>query len=455
MQPVAKRLRARAAATAEARTTTTTLPVDLLLEIVVRLDAATTVRCAAAGKSIRRAILQPSFRRSSLALCAAANGGGFDPALLFAVSYKLARLDDPPVLVVEDPQSAAGGAAAPFAVSGKFLRRIVEPPPPPPSSYRPVLPIYKAYDSELKHSETVASRDVLVVLRKRPVGVRAFCTVPRQQLCICNSLTGDTTRLPMSDVVDEYPPAFLATGGAGRSYELLVMNKRLQTQTFSSEDGKWGAIRAIEELPHPISSPLYAHRPLFVSRRNAVYWLCPERLGGVTADQHILTVDVGAGRRRASRIELPPDCLSRMKPFGWQIRRDHPGALAVAGRGAELDRRRGPRDIAVDAAAIVVIGGIAGGEVEQAGGDQQAGDRQAGRARHVDGRRLLPWTGARERRRAHASSAAGHRVHRRTQPCVETVPHPAALGQDEQTLGTVLARDRSGLCAPIHEAFLI
>ncbi|BAS86634.1 Os03g0775900, partial [Oryza sativa Japonica Group] len=165
---------------------------------------------------------------------------------------------------------------------------------------------------------TVASRDVLVVLRERPVGVRAFCTVPRQQLCICNSLTGDTTRLPMSDVVDDYPPAFLATGGAGRSYELLVMDKRLQTQTFSSEDGKWGAIRAMEELPHPISSPLYAHRPLVVSRRNAVYWLCPQRLGGVTADLHILAVDVGADRRRASRIELPPDCLSRMKPFGWQ-----------------------------------------------------------------------------------------------------------------------------------------
>uniref|UniRef100_A0A0D3FPP3 DUF7595 domain-containing protein n=1 Tax=Oryza barthii TaxID=65489 RepID=A0A0D3FPP3_9ORYZ len=315
MQPAAKRLRARAAATAEARTTTT-LPVDLLLEIVARLDAATTVRCAAAGKSIRRAILDPSFRRIRLALRAAANGAGFDPTLLFAVSYKLARLDDPPVLIVEDPQSAAGGAAAPFAISGKFLGHIVEPPPP--SSYRPVLPIYKSYDSELKHSETVASRDVLVVLRERPVGVRAFCTVPRQQLCICNSLTGDTTRLPMSDVVDDYPPAFLATGGAGRSYELLVMDKRLQTQTFSSEDGKWGAIRAMEELPQSISSPLYAHRPLVVSRRNAVYWLCPQRLGGVTADLHILAVDVGAGRRRASRIELPPDCLSRMKPFGWQ-----------------------------------------------------------------------------------------------------------------------------------------
>ncbi|EEE60023.1 hypothetical protein OsJ_12778 [Oryza sativa Japonica Group] len=295
MQPAAKRLRARAAATAEARTTTT-LPVDLLLEIVARLDAATTVRCAAAGKSIRRAILDPSFRRIRLALRAAANGAGFDPTLLFAVSYKLARLDDPPVLIVEDPQSAAGGAAAPFAISGKFLGHIVEPPPP--SSYRPVLPIYKSYDSELKHSETVASRDVLVVLRERPVGVRAFCTVPRQQLCICNSLTGDTTRLPI--------------------YELLVMDKRLQTQTFSSEDGKWGAIRAMEELPHPISSPLYAHRPLVVSRRNAVYWLCPQRLGGVTADLHILAVDVGADRRRASRIELPPDCLSRMKPFGWQ-----------------------------------------------------------------------------------------------------------------------------------------
>uniref|UniRef100_A0A0E0KJM4 DUF7595 domain-containing protein n=1 Tax=Oryza punctata TaxID=4537 RepID=A0A0E0KJM4_ORYPU len=315
--PAAKRLRARAA-TVEARTTTT-LPVDLLLEIVARSDAATIVRCAAAGKSIRRAILHPSFRRSRLAPA----NGGFDPNLLVAVSYKLSRLNDPPVLIIEDPQSSSVSPA----VSGKFLHRIDEPPT---SSYRPdadVLPIYKSYASEWKHSELVASRDVLVVVRKRPGGVRGMCTVPRQekqQLCICNSLTGDTTRLPMADVVDEYPPAFLAVSDAGRSYELLVMDKNMRTQTFSSGDGKWGAIRAMEELPHPISAPLSAHRPLVVvgrHRRNAVYWLCPNRLGvgwgGVTNDLHILAVDVGAGRR-ASRIELPPDCLSRMKPIGSQ-----------------------------------------------------------------------------------------------------------------------------------------
>ncbi|KAL6636831.1 hypothetical protein ACP70R_024403 [Stipagrostis hirtigluma subsp. patula] len=62
------------------------LPVDLQLKIIARSDdVATVVRCAAASKLLRGAILDPGFHRR-LALRAGANGG-FDPALLVAVSY--------------------------------------------------------------------------------------------------------------------------------------------------------------------------------------------------------------------------------------------------------------------------------------------------------------------------------------------------------------------------------
>ncbi|XBH81310.1 hypothetical protein VPH35_106896 [Triticum aestivum] len=62
-----------------------TLSLDLLLEIVVRSDITTVVRCAATCRILRRAILDPAFGRR-LTLQAAA-GFEFDPAPLLAVSY--------------------------------------------------------------------------------------------------------------------------------------------------------------------------------------------------------------------------------------------------------------------------------------------------------------------------------------------------------------------------------
>ncbi|KAE8805869.1 hypothetical protein D1007_18019 [Hordeum vulgare] len=59
------------------------LPVDLLLEILVRADVKTIVRCAAAGRILRRGILEPAFRRT----LTTHNHGGFDPSLLLGVSY--------------------------------------------------------------------------------------------------------------------------------------------------------------------------------------------------------------------------------------------------------------------------------------------------------------------------------------------------------------------------------
>ena len=60
------------------------LPVDLLLEIVVCTDAITVVRCAATCRILRRAIVDPAFRRP-LALLSATDGRGFDPSLLLGV----------------------------------------------------------------------------------------------------------------------------------------------------------------------------------------------------------------------------------------------------------------------------------------------------------------------------------------------------------------------------------
>jgi hypothetical protein len=60
-----------------------TLPIDLLLEIVALADITTLVLCAATGRIIRRAILDPAFQ-CRLALAAL---DGFDPTFLLPASF--------------------------------------------------------------------------------------------------------------------------------------------------------------------------------------------------------------------------------------------------------------------------------------------------------------------------------------------------------------------------------
>ncbi|XP_066386009.1 uncharacterized protein [Miscanthus floridulus] len=185
------------------------IPFDLRLDVLSRLDVASLLRYAAASRSTRSDILSEDFCRS-LALRAEASRG-FDPALLLGFSYRL------PVRA-----STAGDRVA--QTRRQHLLR---------------------FDAILLDSfDPVASRDGLVVLLRRPTDVeqRWADALSGADLRVCNSLTGQASRLPPADVREAYPHALLAVGGAGRSFRLLAADSDLRTQTFSSEDGRWGAV---------------------------------------------------------------------------------------------------------------------------------------------------------------------------------------------------------------------
>ncbi|KAL6637972.1 hypothetical protein ACP70R_025544 [Stipagrostis hirtigluma subsp. patula] len=276
------------------------LPVDLLLDVVARSDdAATVVRCAAASKPLRRAVLEPAFRRRLAARRAAANGGGFDPALLLAVSYRLDEHGD-----------------------GGEDRIVVEP------SRRLGLD-----GNLLLPSVPACSRDGLLVLwRNQELKRGSPCFRYRYQVDVdvrvCNTLTGHVTSLPRAGLSlgfgtrGVYRSALLtAVDGAGRRcFELLVMDQYMDAQTFSSKDGKWGAVRHVFVPSHHgriLTKETY-NSPAAAVVGRTVHWLClvaQEPLfddHDQAADVIILALhaDDAVG---ATAIELPRGCRRIME----------------------------------------------------------------------------------------------------------------------------------------------
>ncbi|GJN23141.1 hypothetical protein PR202_gb10763 [Eleusine coracana subsp. coracana] len=297
------------------------LPLDLLLEILARSDVRTVLRCAATSKTIRRVILGQDFhRRRRLALL---RTDGFDPALLLGVSYMV--------------------NTAPVAFRGEHLR----------------------FDARLLRShELVDSRDGFVVLQQRekiPFHDRLppRCAVPIIcDLRVCDSLTGETYRLPPPPAIGYgYPHALLLThddGGGGRSFQLLAADRGLRTQTFSSTDGRWGPVLETTHYAsqYPYSAPVehkdYTSRPIVLYGSGAavhVHWLrlrSKECMYGSHAP-HIVALDVGSAQL-ATRIDLPPECVSRM---GW---------IQNATTGLQLATSSSPTgSLAVLVAEILVI----------------------------------------------------------------------------------------------------
>ncbi|CAN6291687.1 unnamed protein product [Urochloa humidicola] len=243
-----------------------TIPLDPLLDILARTDAATVVRCAATSKPIRRAILDPAFRHAITITTT-----NFVPAFLLGFSYVHRALSsnhtDEPARVV--------------ALQGR-----------------------PRFDAALLAAfEPVAARGGLVILRQREPAAGAVPNL--RELRVCNSLTGDTTILPHPTVQDEYPPALLAVTDAGRSFELLVADRCLRTQTFSTKQGKWSAVVETRLPPRhcydvPAGSGGAQAHPVVLGA--VVHWLCH----GGCLHPGVKVLDTGAGNM-ATQIELPAD----------------------------------------------------------------------------------------------------------------------------------------------------
>ncbi|KAI4985178.1 hypothetical protein ZWY2020_017808 [Hordeum vulgare] len=253
---------------------TETLSVDLLLEIVVRCDVKTIVRCAATSRTLRRAILNPAFRRQ-LALQAAACSE-LDPSLLVGVSYLKYYGNDSS----DSEETAHGVVRTGEPTRRRALRDAV--------SIRPhqwFMP--------------VAARDALFL---------RWCDSPQADLHVCNTLTGQVTELPLAAVPDAHHRVLLSVGDLGGSFEVLVADESMRLfQIFSSKHGKWGAVREAS------SSSVTSHnrdrtstccpRPAIIGR--TVYWIIRE-----SRWRHCLALDVDAAE--ATVMDLPPGFASRM-----------------------------------------------------------------------------------------------------------------------------------------------
>ncbi|KAM3278463.1 hypothetical protein ACQJBY_045996 [Aegilops geniculata] len=246
-----------------------TLSIDLVLEIVARSDVKTIVRCAATDKILRRAILNPAFRRR-LALQAAA-GVEFDPALLVGVSYLKYYGDDS-----SDDTSTTHGVV-----------RTVEPDRR--RALRDAVSIHRH-----QRFKPVAARGALFL---------RWCDSLQVDMHVCNTLTGQVTELPLAAVPDVHHRVLLSVGDLGGSFEVLVADESMRFQIFSSKHGKWGAVReASVTWPngHPTST---CPRPAIIGR--TVYWIIREDRW-----KHYLALDVDAAE--ATVKELPSGFASRM-----------------------------------------------------------------------------------------------------------------------------------------------
>ncbi|GJM96791.1 hypothetical protein PR202_ga13657 [Eleusine coracana subsp. coracana] len=266
------------------------LPLDVLLEILKRSDAATFVRAAATAKHIRRTVLDQDFLRDRLVLPSQDYCLHFDPSLLIGVS------------------------------SAKYRSA--------PVTSRPSLG-FTAGHLLLETFEPVASRVGLVVFRHRPRDDRGPA-----HLRVCNSLTGCTLRLPPASIDEAYPPALLDVHDAGRDFKLLVADQQLRTQVYSSKHGKWGMVRWTDVRTHASSSSqpslstlasYFASHPVVLGRCATVaHWLCSYKM--------IVALDVSAAQ--ATVIDVPRECIDRISET--QQERGDKGVLLVASPDGKL-----------------------------------------------------------------------------------------------------------------------
>ncbi|CAN6221686.1 unnamed protein product [Urochloa humidicola] len=326
------------------------LPSDLLLEIAARSDATTVIRCAAASKPLRSAILDPAFRRRLLALRSAAASGGcdFDPGLLLGVSYQL------------DLDQGGGGAVAVTSPRVRFDADTL------------------AADSDWLPE---ASRDGLLLLRRdvqetKVINGRVYLTSPLV-LRVCDTSTGRVAAsLPQATALKyyighvvrakDYATALLPDRERGGGFEVVAMDMHLQVQTFSSESGEWGAARAVH--PAPARPWVFGQSGATVVGRT-VHWLCFRRAEADAAaaarslgDMVILAVH--ADTARAAEMELPRGCdLSgaggggAADPYGYEKHRAL--LLHAAGGGTRLGM------VAAEADAVTVWALDSAGEGSQ------------------------------------------------------------------------------------------
>ncbi|CAN6282145.1 unnamed protein product [Urochloa humidicola] len=276
-----------------------TLPGDLLLEIVARTDAATVFRCAACCKPLRHDILSPAFLHRVCADETAAEGI-VPPRVLGFLRFRDKEMTvmprPPPPFTLAFPSTTPAAASFADARLAPFLSR---------GANADVLGRYVPLTS------TAASRDGLVVLRRRHISRRG-----RSDICVFDPMTGSRVFFPDPPDVGRqrgcscrYALLTAAADGIGCSFLLLAAeitsglrycNCNIRVQTVSSDaDRKWGPV-AIASHPHSPAGTYFDNEWRdAVVLGGLIHWL----MRGARGYRHVLTYDVATAT--AGSIELP------------------------------------------------------------------------------------------------------------------------------------------------------
>jgi hypothetical protein len=150
----------------------------------------------------------------------------------------------------------------------------------------------------------VASRDRLLLLRRNKLERHP----PHIDLRVCDVLTGHVTDLPpvYLPFADRHVFLRVGDGDARASFDLLVIDDML-FQTFSAEEGRWGAVRdreasLLSDHPHPVER-LCTSSPAVIGR--TVYWSCCSTVSDCW--DKILALDVDEAKE--TLMKLPPGCF--------------------------------------------------------------------------------------------------------------------------------------------------
>ncbi|CAN6278975.1 unnamed protein product [Urochloa humidicola] len=260
------------------------LPLDLLLEISARCDPATIARYGATCKLVRRHVTDPAFLRRVRA--ASSSSGRFLIGLLYHRIHSSTRDGEKstrrqPLLAA--PKSSSSAAAA---IAARLSAELAGPP---------------------SDADAVASRGGLLLLRsgrRHPTSLRVCAPVAAggririHHVLPPGEIAGHLHVL-MPEDDDEGVPAF---------FKVLVADRDLRTQTYSSRAGAWGPV-----VTGTTAARVPGHyrqvQPSQVLLGGVAHWLYRKGLTGRLYS--VLALDIGTGR--AAWIEVPQDCHRRRR----------------------------------------------------------------------------------------------------------------------------------------------
>ncbi|CAL4968624.1 unnamed protein product [Urochloa decumbens] len=254
------------------------LPLDLL-EISARCDPATVARCGATCKLLRRHVTDPAFLRRVRAV---SFSNRFLVGLLYHRSYISDR--DGNRITRRQPLFAAPKSPSSAAIVARLSGDLAGP----------------------SGADPVASRGGLLLLRsgrRHPTSHHVYDPVAGRRSHV----------LPPSEVASHLhvlmPEDDNEGGGGGvPAFKVLVADRGLRTQTYSSRAGAWGPVVTGTTAAH-VPWNYEQVQPSQVMLGGVAHWLYRQGLTGRLYS--VLALDIGAGQ--AAWIEVPEDCHRRRR----------------------------------------------------------------------------------------------------------------------------------------------